>query len=379
MSQYQAEIILVGIIVATACALPGVFLVLRRMALMSDAITHTVLLGIVIAFFVVEDLSSPVLIVGAAVVGLGTVWLVEAVHRTRLVAEDTAIGLIFPLLFSIAIILISRYAGDVHLDTDAVLLGEIALAPQRRLIVAGWDFGPQAAWMMGTILVANLIFIRTFFKELKLTTFDPTLAAALGFSPAIVHYALMGLVSVTAVGAFDAVGSILVVALMVGPPATGYLMTNDLRRMIGYSVGIAVLSAISGYWVAHLLDVSIAGSMAGAVGVLFTGVLVFVPERGIVAVARRHERQRWEFAQTMLTGHLLNHEGTPEEAHESRVDHIEHVLGWGPAFRDGVINRAERGDLIVRIDGSLRLTPAGHTHAAGALSHTDAGGSRPEP
>ncbi|MEO8323761.1 MAG: metal ABC transporter permease, partial [Actinomycetota bacterium] len=243
MSQYQAEIILVGIIVATACALPGVFLVLRRMALMSDAITHTVLLGIVIAFFVVEDLSSPVLIVGAAVVGLGTVWLVEAVHRTRLVAEDTAIGLIFPLLFSIAIILISRYAGDVHLDTDAVLLGEIALAPQRRVIVAGWDFGPQAAWMMGTILVANLIFIRTFFKELKLTTFDPTLAAALGFSPAIVHYALMGLVSVTAVGAFDAVGSILVVALMVGPPATGYLMTNDLRRMIGYSVGIAVLSA----------------------------------------------------------------------------------------------------------------------------------------
>lgn len=374
MSQYQAEIILVGIIVATACALPGVFLVLRRMALMSDAITHTVLLGIVIAFFVVEDLSSPVLIVGAAVVGLGTVWLVEAVHRTRLVAEDTAIGLIFPLLFSIAIILISRYAGDVHLDTDAVLLGEIALAPQRRLIVAGWDFGPQAAWMMGTILVANLIFIRTFFKELKLTTFDPTLAAALGFSPAIVHYALMGLVSVTAVGAFDAVGSILVVALMVGPPAAGYLMTNDLRRMIGYSVGIAVISAISGYWVAHLLDVSIAGSMAGAVGVLFTGVLVFVPERGIIAVAHRHERQRWEFAQTMLTGHLLNHEGTPEEAHESRVDHIEHVLGWGPGFRDGVINRAERGDLIVRVDGSLRLTPAGREHASKALAPSAATG-----
>jgi manganese/zinc/iron transport system permease protein len=305
------------------------------------------------------------------------VWLVEAVHRTRLVGEDTAIGLIFPLLFSIAIILISRYAGDVHLDTDAVLLGEIALAPQRRVILAGWDFGPQAAWVMGAILVANLVFIRMFFKELKLTTFDPTLAAALGFSPAIVHYALMGLVSLTAVGAFDAVGSILVVALMVGPPAAGYLLTDDLRRMIGYSLGIAVLSAVAGYWIAHLLDVSIAGSMAGSVGILFTGVLVLAPTRGIVAVARRRGRQRWDFAQTMLTGHLLNHEGTPEEGRECRVDHIEQVLGWAPDFRDGVISRAERDGLIVQVDGSLRLTPDGHTHAAKVL--VPAAGGSPEP
>lgn len=374
MSQYQAEIILVGVIVAIACALPGVFLVLRRMALMSDAITHTVLLGIVIAFFVVEDLSSPLLIAGAAVVGLGTVWLVEAVHRTRLVAEDAAIGLTFPLLFSIAIILISRYAGDVHLDTDAVLLGEIALAPQRRFIVSGWDLGPQAAWMMGTILVVNLVFIRTFFKELKLTTFDPALAAALGFSPVVVHYALMGLVSVTAVGAFDAVGSILVVALMVGPPAAGYLMTDDLRRMIGYSAGIASLSAVSGYWVAHFLDVSIAGSMAGTVGLLFAAVLVFAPERGVVAVARRRERQRWEFAQKMLTGHLLNHENTPEEVSESKVRHVEQVLGWDPPFRDGVLERAGRSGLIVLGDGSLRLTPAGREHASEALAPSAAAG-----
>lgn len=374
MSQYQAEIILVGVIVAIACALPGVFLVLRRMALMSDAITHTVLLGIVIAFFVVEDLSSPLLIAGAAVVGLGTVWLIEAVHRTRLVGEDAAIGLTFPLLFSIAIILISRYAGDVHLDTDAVLLGEIALAPQRRFIVAGWDLGPQAAWMMGTILAVNLVFIRTFFKELKLTTFDPALAAALGFSPLVVHYALMGLVSVTAVGAFDAVGSILVVALMVGPPAAGYLMTNDLRRMMMYSAGMAALAAVSGYWVAHFLDVSIAGSMAGTVGLLFAAVLVFAPERGVVAVARRRERQRWEFAQKMLTGHLLNHENTPEEVSESKVRHVEQVLGWDPPFRDGVLERSGRNGLIVLEDGSLRLTPAGREHASEALAPSAAAG-----
>lgn len=127
------EIQLVALIVAVACSLPGVFLVLRRMALMSDAISHTVLLGIVLAFFVTHDIASPLLIAGAAAMGVITVGLVELLLRTRLVREDASIGLVFPALFSIAVILISRFAGSVHLDTDAVLLGEIAFAPFRRL------------------------------------------------------------------------------------------------------------------------------------------------------------------------------------------------------------------------------------------------------
>src|SRR5690606_4112912 len=122
----QIEIQLIAATVAVACALPGVFLVLRRMAMMSDAISHTVLLGIVVGFFITRDLASPLLIVGATLTGVLTVTLVEVLNRTRLVREDAAIGLVFPALFSIAVILISRYAGDVHLDTDAVLLGELA-------------------------------------------------------------------------------------------------------------------------------------------------------------------------------------------------------------------------------------------------------------
>ena len=209
MTSAQIDVLLVAIVVAAACAIPGTFLVLRRMAMMSDAISHTVLLGIVLAFFVVADLSSPILIVGAALVGLLTVVLVEAVSRTGLVREDTAIGLVFPALFSIAVILISSLAGNVHLDSDAVLLGEIAFAPFNRFTPFGLEI---ALWVMGGILLINLACTALFFKELKLATFDPALAAALGFSPALVHYGLMGLVSVTAVGAFDAVGSILVVA-----------------------------------------------------------------------------------------------------------------------------------------------------------------------
>lgn len=288
----QIEIQLLAAVVAAACALPGVFLILRRMALLSDAISHSVLLGIVLAFFVVRDLGSPVLLLGAAAMGVLTVALVEMMHRTRLVREDAAIGLVFPALFSLGVILISRYAGDVHLDLDAVLLGEIAFAPFDRLVVGGRDLGPRGLWVMGSILLLNAAAITVFYKELKLTTFDAALAAALGFSPAVVHYGFMTLVSITAVGAFDAVGSILVIALMIAPPAAVYLLTDRLSAMLLLSVRIGVSSAISGYWLAHLLDASIAGAMATMAGAHFALALLFAPEQGIVARALRRRRQR---------------------------------------------------------------------------------------
>ncbi len=237
MTVTQIEIQLVATVVALACALPGVFLVLRRMAMMSDAISHTVLLGIVLAFFVVGDLESPLLVLGAAAMGVITVALVEALHGTGLVKQDAAIGLVFPALFSIAVILISRFARGVHLDVDAVLLGELAFAPLNRMTFFGIDL-PAALWVMGGILLINIAFIALFFKELKLATFDAGLAATLGFSPVLIHYALMTLVSITAVGAFDAVGSILVVALMITPAATAYLLTDSLTRMLLYSASL---------------------------------------------------------------------------------------------------------------------------------------------
>lgn len=285
------EIQLIAVVVAVACALPGVFLVLRGMAMMSDAISHTVLLGIVLGFFVWQDLDSPWLILSAAGMGVFTVTLVELLNRTRLVKQDAAIGIVFPALFSIAVILISRFARGVHLDSDAVLLGELAFAPFDRLAVLGMDL-PRALVVMSVILLINLLFIVLLFKELKLATFDAGLAAALGFSPALVHYGLMALVSVTAVGAFDAVGSILVVALMVTPAASAYLLTDNLVRMLVYSCGLGALGALGGYWLARALDANIAGSMATMTGIIFVVVLLVAPQRGLVAQALRRRRQR---------------------------------------------------------------------------------------
>ena len=366
----EQEIQWIAAVTAAACALPGVFLVLRRMSLMSDAISHAILLGIVLAFFVTENIASPLLVLAAALTGVLTVSLVEVLNRTRLVREDAAIGLVFPALFSVGVILISRFAGNVHLDVDAVLLGELAFAPFNRLVVGGTDLGPRTLWLMGGVLLLNAAFIAAFYKELKLTTFDAALAGALGFAPGAVHYLFMTLVSVTAVGAFDAVGSVLVVALMIAPPASAYLLTDRLPRMIGISMGLAVVSALAGYWMSYLFDVSIAGSMATMTGVVFLLVFFFAPERGVLAMARRRARQRWEFAQTMLAIHLLNHEDSPEAAEECREAHLHAHLRWEPEFARRVVRRAEGTGWIARTDADadrLALTATGRAGAREAV------------
>ena len=370
VTEAQLEIQAVAVVTAVACALPGCFLVLRRTAMVSDAISHSVLLGIVVAFFLVESLTSPLLVLGAALTGILTVVLVEAIKSTGLVKEDAAIGLVFPALFSLGVILVSRYAGDVHLDTDAVLLGDLAFAPLDRLVVAGWDLGPRSLAVMGAILVVNTAAILLFWKELKLATFDSALARALGFPPAALHYGLMALVSVTAVGAFNAVGSILVVALMIGPPATAYLLTDRLATMVALAAGAGALAAVAGYWAAHWVDASIAGMVASAAGVEFALACLLAPGRGLVAVTRRHARQRVRFAETMLAIHLLHHEGRPEEASESRVEHLRDALRWDPGFADRIVRSAARRGLVDRRNGSLALTDRGRTVATAALRTT---------
>lgn len=361
----QIEIQIIAVIVAVACALPGTFLVLRKMSMMSDSITHTILLGIVLAFFVIHDLSSPLLIAGAALMGVVTVWLTELLSRTRLLAEDAAIGVVFPLLFSIAIILITRYAGSVHLDTDSVLLGELAFAPFDRMTINGLDIGAKAIYTTGILLLINLAAVIIFFKELKVVTFDPMLGAVLGFSPVLIHYGLMTLVSLTTVGAFQAVGSVLVVAFMIGPPVTAYLLTDNLKIMLFLSGGIGAINGVLGYHAAALLDVSIAGSMAVMTGLIFLSAFIFAPRRGLISSLLRRRNQKIEFAKATLLFHLSNHESSEEES-EADLDTIQVHLHWTAEFTLKIIRLLEHEGHI-QLAGSLaKLTEEGRD---ASLSH----------
>lgn len=364
MSTAQMQIQFIAIMAAAACAIPGVFLVLRGMALMCDAISHVVLLGIVIMFLIVGDLQSPLLTLGAAATGLITVVLVEALSRTGRVKRDAAIGLVFPALFSLGIILVSYNAGNVHIDTDTVLLGELAFAPFDTLVLFGHNLGPKAAWSMSAVLLMNVALVILFYKELKLATFDAGLAASLGFAPAVVHYGLMAAVSVTAVQAFDAVGSILVVALMIVPAAAAWILTDKLSHMLWIAAVLGALGAVAGYWMAHAMDASIAGSMAVMLGLMFGAVLMIAPRRGLVFQAMRRRRQKVIFAGSMLTIHLLHHEDLPEAEQENRVAHLGEHLRWSDHFSMTVVRQAQREGLVNLFgDGRLTLTNMGRTHA----------------
>lgn len=365
MSSAQLEIQLIACLVAIACAIPGTFLVLRKMAMISDAISHSILPGLVIGFFITEDLNSPWLILLAAVTGVITVVLVEYIQKTGLVKEDTAIGLVFPSLFSIGVILIAKNANDVHLDVDAVLLGELAFAPFDRLIINGVDIGAKSLWVIGSIVLVTLVLLFTFFKELKVSTFDKQLAATLGFSPLVLHYGLMSVASITTVGAFDAVGAILVVALMIAPAAMAYLLTNNLIKMLVIAVVAGVASALIGYWVAHYLDASIAGSMTTVLGVLFLLVYLFAPSKGLISMLFRQKRQQVEVYLLTFMLHLQNH----SEESERHINHLNEHINWGKMQSKTVVDLALKNNMIVINNNIISLTEKGRGFTDKAIDY----------
>ena len=365
MSSAQIEIQLIACIVAIACAIPGTFLVLRKMALISDAISHSILPGLVLGFFITHDLNSPILIFMAALSGVVTVVLVEFIQKTKLVKEDTAIGLVFPVLFSIGVIMIAKNANDVHLDTDAILLGELAFAPFDRFLVDGSDLGPKSLWIIGTILLITIGLLFAFFKELKISTFDAGLATALGFSPIMIHYGLMSVASITIVGSFDAVGAILVVALMIAPAATAYLLTDNLKKMLGLSVVFGVFSAISGYWLAHWLDASISGSMTTVLGIVFLTVYLFAPKRGLISVLYRNKQQQIEVSLLTFLLHLNNH----QEISERHINHLNEHINWRRVKSKSVLDLALKNNMIIIDKSIISLTDKGKNFTDKAIDY----------
>ncbi len=356
-------IIIAGILVATACGLLGVFLVLRKMSMMADAISHAILPGLVAGFFFANGPNLLAGFLGAALAALLTVSLVEAIQKSRRVSNDSAIGIVFPAMFALGTALVSRFFANVHLDADAILYGNIEFAAQDTLIVNGVNLGPQSFWVMGTLLILNLLFVILFYKELKLATFDAGLAATLGFSPLVIHYGLMIVVSLTAVGAFTAVGAVLTVALMIVPAATAYLLTQRLKVMIGLAALIGALSAVGGFYVAVALDTSIAGAMTTVAGLLFGTALIFSPSQGVVARMIQLQRQRLYFATENLVIHLHTHENTSIAESESRIEHLTKELRWKPDFAQRVVQNALRRDYVIRTNGHLALTDLGRDFA----------------
>ncbi|WP_314731390.1 metal ABC transporter permease [Oribacterium parvum] len=347
---YESLFVLVA--TAMACAILSPFLVLRKLSMVSDAISHSVLLGIVIAFFIVKDVGSPFLIAGAALFGVITVFVVEFLSGTGLVKNDDAVGIVFPMFFALAVVLITKFARNVHLDTDVVLMGEVIIAPLNRVEFIGMSL-PKALVQMGILLLINLLFVIIFFKELKITTFDRGFAKLAGFSSVALFYVLMTLSSFTAVTAFDAVGAILVVSFLITPGAAAYLISKDLKVMIAISVGYAVINSIIGYVFSLLMNVSMSGMTAAAAGVTFLLTFLFNREGLITAIFIRLQRKS-ELKLGLFLNHIGNHSGKKEESEELGLGSIKNHLKWKQAEVDKIAGRLiKKGFIRIDIDKNI--------------------------
>lgn len=275
-------IILTGSLVAISCGLLGCYLILRRMAMIGDAISHAVLPGIFLAYLVAGSRASFPILLGTAAFGILCTFIIEwLTHKARL-QNDASIGITFTFMFAVGVILVSAFAGQVELDQECVLYGEIIHVPFDTWQWGHTNMGPIAVYQLGFNLLLILSIIIIGYKGLLLTTFDMAYAASLGVSTAFWHYLLMGLVSLTTVLSFEAVGAILVIAFLIAPAATAYLLTNNFKLMLLLSGLVGIASSVSGYYLAYTIDGSIAGAMTCMLGVFFMLSFLFSPLQGVV-------------------------------------------------------------------------------------------------
>lgn len=356
------SILLIAIVTSLSASLIGVFLVLRKMSMLTDAISHTVLFGIVIGFLIVKDIDSPLVIIFAGLTGLLTAWLVELLVKSKKTSEDAATGVVFPLLFSLAILLIS-YPGtnlqNAHIDIDSVFIGHIELASIEQLYIGGVAIMPKNLLMPLIILIVNVSFIIIFFKELKIVSFDPALATVLGISPIIIHYLLMTLISLTAVTAFNLVGAIMVVSLMVGPGATALLMTKDLKKTLILTAVIAVINVLIGFMIGDTFVLPISGGIAVSTLLVFIIVLLINPRSGIIASIIRRNRLKYIYKVIAMLVHIKNHQGDINEHEEIATNSIATMMSWSDLEFKKVYHYALSRNYITVDNNILRITSAG--------------------
>ena len=286
--QTDGWIIVAGSLCAIAASLLGNFLVLRRLSLMGDAISHSVLPGIAAAFLFSGTRGSVVVLIGAASMGLLTVWLTELIRKYGKVEESAAIGVVFTSLFAVGLIMMVRAGDKIDLDPSCVLYGNLEMIILEKVAT---PFGevPQVVVTISVVCLLNAICIAVFFKQWQLSTFDPLLSQAQGISPTLFHYILASLVAVTCIASFEAVGNILVVAMLVVPAATAFLLCKQLHTMILVSVVIGTASAITGHMLAISVPVAFgfksvnsAAMMAVASGIFLVIAVIASPKAGVL-------------------------------------------------------------------------------------------------
>ncbi|HWL93309.1 MAG TPA: iron chelate uptake ABC transporter family permease subunit [Phycisphaerae bacterium] len=366
---------LVAAMSAISCALPGNYLVLRKMSLMGDAISHAVLPGLAAAFLISQSRAPLPMFFGAVVVGVLTALLTQAISRFGRVEEGAAMGVIFSVLFAAGLIMIRQATDHVDLDPSCVLYGNI----EHIGLEAAVGGMPPAVTNLAAVLVLNVVFIIAFYKELRICAFDPALATTVGINANLMHYALMVIVAITTVANFESVGSILVIAMLIVPAVCAHLLTDRLGLMLVISAMIAGLSAVAGRvlvvyapgWIGVEADTNTAALMTVVAGMLLLLAVLFSPEHGLIG-ALLH---RMSFARQVMREDILGllyrwHEMTRGRARSMTRDEILNAVGRNFLSTRALRSLRRRGQIEIDspVTGDalhgMRLTDTGSRRAS---------------
>lgn len=363
--QTLLSVTLVSALTNVACALMGCFLLLRRLSLMGDALAHSVLPGLVVAFIFAGSLSIGYMFLGALGAGLATAFLSEVLTRRGGVPADASLGVVFVSLFALGVVLIKRYTGGaIHLDFDCVFNGaldHVGLSGSHNIVFLGREL-PRTLVSIVPVLTLNIGVIFLFWKELKLSSFDPALATSMGYRSGVLHYLLMALVALTTVASFEAVGSILVVAMLIVPAATAHQLTDRLRSMLLVAAGIGIVTAVVGCCLARVYGVNTAGMIAVVGGAFYTVAVFFSPRYGVVSVVMRNVRISARIVREDILAMLYRIEELTTDRQLGTRQTVQAVGGgWLARFGLWSLLRHRR---IERAGVGVRLTETGRHQAS---------------
>lgn len=361
--QLAAWTIIAGAVSNICCALLGCYLVLRRLSLLGDAISHAILPGIVVAYVFCGRAVLPAF-AAAVAVGMLTSLGTQTLSSLGRVAEDSSMGLIFTSLFALGVFLLTNLARNVDLDPGCVLYGAIEFVPLDTISMGGMEI-PRAMFPLTFALAACLVFIVLFWKELKIAAFDEGLARAMGLRPTLIHYLLMAMVAAVTVAAFEEVGSILVIAMLIVPAAAAHMLCDRLVSMLLIASAIGVSSAVLGYFGAVYLDTTVAGMMAVAAGAQFVAAVALAPKHGLASKALATLALSMRIVAEDIMALLYRAEELAPRAGEPRplsYGHCVRAVGGGLAAWLAVPMLWLQGRLVIG-RGSLKLSDSGRQRA----------------
>ena len=359
LTQFDFEIILTLFFIGISCALLGNFLILRQVSLIVDAIAHSVLLGVVLMFFIVKDLDSIWLIAGVTITSFITIFLIELLIKQKGISKDIAIAVTFPFFLSLAILLITKYAYNIHLDIDKVLIGEVGFIPFQRLELFNQDYGPYLLWINAINCLVISLFIFIYYRKLKLTIFDKTLAHSHNISPQVVYYSLMFFTCITIVIAFETIGMFLALAFIIIPPTIGYFFSKRLINMIIISLVVSVISCFYGYRLSHIFDTNIASTITLLLALIFViGFFLFSKQVGFYNLFYNYKKKHSLCCKLLLV-HLLEHRGKDEYFQEATLKNMEKHMKWTLFFSKKVVFYGIQKGWLKKSQELLYLTELG--------------------